>query len=180
MPPPMCSSSSIIVAIRILSRTPSSPGAAALREIARRPNVVAKISGIVTNADPASWTAEKPATLYRACHIELRLGSCGLGQRLARLHAGRTGFPPGSRPPTRCLQAAAETERSKVLLRQCEKALEFLIWDRPGGSHPLGIGTPGQLPRSWRQTARSDRQRLPRHFRHSSIRHSTCRIPAVI
>jgi predicted TIM-barrel fold metal-dependent hydrolase len=29
-----------------------------IAEIARRPNVVAKISGIVTNADPASWTAE--------------------------------------------------------------------------------------------------------------------------
>ncbi|MBB3447189.1 amidohydrolase [Rhizobium sp. BK379] len=34
------------------------PWSRGIIEIARRPNVVAKISGIVTNADPATWTAE--------------------------------------------------------------------------------------------------------------------------
>ncbi len=34
------------------------PWSRGITEIARRPNVIAKISGIVTNADPASWTAE--------------------------------------------------------------------------------------------------------------------------
>ncbi|WP_416067430.1 amidohydrolase family protein [Rhizobium sp. ZK1] len=34
------------------------PWSRGIAEIARRPNVTAKISGIVTNADPASWTAE--------------------------------------------------------------------------------------------------------------------------
>ncbi|MBB3388139.1 putative TIM-barrel fold metal-dependent hydrolase [Rhizobium sp. BK275] len=34
------------------------PWSRGIAEIARRPNVAAKISGIVTNADPATWTAE--------------------------------------------------------------------------------------------------------------------------
>ena len=60
-----------------------------IAEIARRPNVVGKISGVVAYADPDNWTVESAASLCRAHDRRLRLGPRRLGQRLAGLHAGR-------------------------------------------------------------------------------------------
>ena len=70
-----------------------------MTEIARRPNVVGKISGVVAYADAESWTRRDAATLCRAHDRRVRLGSRRLGQRLAGLHAGRRALDLGRRNP---------------------------------------------------------------------------------
>ena len=66
---------------------PSIPGASCIAEIAARPNVAVKISGVVAYADGETLDARGHPALCRTCHRKLRLGSRRLGQRLAGLHA---------------------------------------------------------------------------------------------
>ena len=70
-----------------------------MTEIARRPNVIGKISGVVAYADAGNWTVGDAAALCRAHHRRLRLGSRRVGQRLAGLHAGRRALDLGGRHP---------------------------------------------------------------------------------
>ena len=83
-----------------------------IAEIARRPNVAVKISGVVAYAEPGGLDRRRRSSLRRACDRKLRLGSGGLGQRLAGLHAHRVAFHLGrSGAGNHARRSASERER---------------------------------------------------------------------
>ncbi len=61
---------------------------AEMTEIAKRPNITGKLSGIVAYTDTETWTLDDISPM-RNTRSELRFRPHGLGQRLAGLHAGR-------------------------------------------------------------------------------------------
>ena len=75
------------------------PWRESIAEIALRPNVAVKISGVVAYADGESLDRRRHPPLRRACDRLLRLGPSRLGQRLAGLHANRFAFHLGRGDP---------------------------------------------------------------------------------
>ena len=85
-----------------------------MTEIARRPNVAGKISGVVAYADPDELDGRDAAALCRAHDRRLRLGPRRLGQRLAGLHAGRRAVDLGRGHP--CADRRRQRRRAGKLL----------------------------------------------------------------
>ena len=73
------------------------PWASQLRELSARPNVVAKLSGLATEADPFRLDAGRPEAVRGTCASDVRAGQAALRQRLARSRDWRAGTRGGSR-----------------------------------------------------------------------------------
>jgi predicted TIM-barrel fold metal-dependent hydrolase len=90
------------------------PWSRGIVEIARRPNIVAKISGIVTNADPTSWTAENLRPYIE--HVVSSFGwdrvVWGSDWPVCTLANGLSTWVAATQA---VLSGTAETERSKLL-----------------------------------------------------------------
>ena len=97
-----------------------------MTEIARRPNVAGKISGVVAYADAGQLDGGDAAALCRAHDRRLRLGPRRLGQRLAGLHAGRRPLHLDRRHP-RAHRRRQRRRAGEAAVGKCEADLEAAV-----------------------------------------------------